>query len=165
MIYFVRCELTRLVKIGYTNQREIAARTRPMQTGSPGEQRLVGTMAGGLCEERVLQGKYAHRHVRGEWFALTDEDLKSEPLRQAWWTQAGREADAWNRDRYRESGIRNERRGYGMAASIEMERTFLDEMEPRRRAEYVSEMLGRWRALRATARKKEPAGTGGDSAA
>lgn len=165
MIYFIRCGLTRLVKIGYTNQDEIAARLRAMQTGSPGELRVVGAMAGGLCEERVLQGKYAHRHARGEWFALTEEDLESEPLNQAWWTQAGREADAWNRDRYRESGIRNERRGYGMAASIEMERTFLDEMEPKRRAEYVSEMLDRWRALRAAVRKREPAGTGGDSAA
>ena len=149
MIYFIRCQLTKLVKIGYTNQDEVAERLKNMQVGSPGELLIVGAMAGYFTEERVLQGKYADKHVRGEWFALTDEDLAKEPLEQPGYIQAGRENDAWQEARFKEAAINNERRGSGMQAEMERwEQTFLDEMPPKERRAYIEEMSARWRELK-----------------
>lgn len=149
MIYFIRCQLTKHVKIGYTEQREFAKRLKEIQTGSPGELLIVGAMAGGLTEERVLHGKYADKHVRGEWFALTDDDIAAAGLVHEGWVQAGRENDAWESARFKDSAIRNEHTGRGMKADIERwDRSFLDDMPPKERREYVVAMLARARGLK-----------------
>lgn len=73
-VYFLRCHTTRLVKIGFT-ARTSEARIEGMRTGCPTELRLEREECGTVNDEQDLHQRYARKWVRGEWFALTDEDV------------------------------------------------------------------------------------------
>lgn len=57
------------VKIGHTD-RDAYHRIMEMQTGNAFELKLLGVCDLNECELHV---KFAHYHVRGEWFVLSDE--------------------------------------------------------------------------------------------
>jgi hypothetical protein len=59
------------IKIGIAG--DVAARMAQLQTGSPFELYLMGYVPGGKKLERELHQKYAHLHLRGEWFRSTEQ--------------------------------------------------------------------------------------------
>lgn len=61
------------IKIGCA--RDVRARLSQLQTSSPYDLWLIGYVPGGEKLERELHKKYAHLHLRGEWFRAT-EDLE-----------------------------------------------------------------------------------------
>ena len=69
MIYFV--EGGDLVKIGMAE--DVPARVARMQTGSPIQLRLLGSMPGDRDVERALHRRFRDLRVRGEWFRRADE--------------------------------------------------------------------------------------------
>lgn len=70
MIYFLRCEVTGRVKIGYSeDERSVVRRVRGLSLSSPTPLALVSLIDGGIYDERLLHSNYAHMRVRGEWFA------------------------------------------------------------------------------------------------
>lgn len=68
-VYFVRCN--EFLKIGYA--ANVGERFRTMQTASPYEMELLGTMAGGVEMEEQLHRRFRHLQHRGEWFRLEGE--------------------------------------------------------------------------------------------
>lgn len=83
MIYFIRCTVTGLVKIGYTSQETIADRLNQLKVGSPTKLEVIGAQQGSPSDERALHAFYGAKRSHGEWFRLTEEDLASEKLRPA----------------------------------------------------------------------------------
>jgi hypothetical protein len=73
MIYLVKCG--ECYKIGYTCRRKPDARISSMQTGNPFPISLVGFWEGSEKHEASLHEHFSARHVNGEWFALTSEDV------------------------------------------------------------------------------------------
>lgn len=79
-VYFIKCSLTGLVKIGTAKQ--VAQRLAELQTGSPGQLVLIAEIEGDRAEEMRLHAQFHSLRERGEWFrydgALRDyiEDLK-----------------------------------------------------------------------------------------
>jgi hypothetical protein len=73
LVYFIQPAGGGLIKIG------VAARPKQrlyhLQTGSPVELRLVGTLPGGQPLEAELHQRFAEHRVRGEWFEPTAELL------------------------------------------------------------------------------------------
>jgi hypothetical protein len=63
-VYFVAG--ARSVKIGHSVFPE--ARLQQLQTGSPVALRLLGTVPGGVAEERALHERFASLRTHGEWF-------------------------------------------------------------------------------------------------
>lgn len=59
------------IKIGCAADPE--ARLLQLQTAVPHPLRLMGYVPGGVKLERELHKKYAHLHMRGEWFRATLE--------------------------------------------------------------------------------------------
>lgn len=71
MIYFVAYKgITKSpIKIGYTEDyTRLKTRVASMQTGSPWEIEVLGTMEGGYALERDLHRLFADWRIRGEWF-------------------------------------------------------------------------------------------------
>lgn len=66
MIYFIKGAISGRIKIGKSNDPE--RRLRALQTGSPEPLELLGTIPGGLKEERILQKKFKRFAMHGEWF-------------------------------------------------------------------------------------------------
>ncbi len=79
-VYFVRCETTRLVKIGFT-VGSVKERLSSLQTGSASELFLIAAVMGSEADEKALHRKYDHVRVRGEWFRLTDGEVATEVFR------------------------------------------------------------------------------------
>lgn len=71
-VYFIVCADTWRCKIGFT-KKEVEKRLANLQTGSPGQLVVAIKQPGTPETERRLHEKFAHCHVRGEWFELTDE--------------------------------------------------------------------------------------------
>jgi len=69
MIYFLQNGAT--VKIGYAADANL--RTDYLQTGSPHNMEVLGTIEGGYEDENELHRRFAHLHIRGEWFRLEKE--------------------------------------------------------------------------------------------
>lgn len=69
MIYFI--QQGAFVKIGTAGN--VGGRVAQLQTGAPDELVLIGSMRGGLEEERELHERFRHLHHRGEWFFLNQE--------------------------------------------------------------------------------------------
>lgn len=67
MVYFVRAEVTGLVKIGFT-QGDPAARMADLQVGSPVRLTLLGAVPGDRSDEQALHRRFAHARSHGEWF-------------------------------------------------------------------------------------------------
>ena len=65
--YFIGDEQGR-VKIG--KSKDIAARLQKMQTDNADNLTVLGVLD---CNECELHVKFAHYHVRGEWFVLSEE--------------------------------------------------------------------------------------------
>jgi hypothetical protein len=63
-IYFVRSG--KLIKIGFTTDLE--GRVSRLQTGSPYDLQLLGTIEGTQREEQALHRRFTNLNVRGEWF-------------------------------------------------------------------------------------------------
>lgn len=83
MIYFIRCTVTGLVKIGYTSQERIADRLQQLKVGSPTRLEVLGAQHGSPQVEHALHAFYDAKRSHGEWFRLTDEDIANEKLRRA----------------------------------------------------------------------------------
>jgi hypothetical protein len=71
VIYFVRPEGRPLVKIGHA--RNVGLRVYKLQVACPDELVILGVVAGGFAKEAALHARFAHLHVRGEWFRYTRE--------------------------------------------------------------------------------------------
>ncbi|MDR9813082.1 GIY-YIG nuclease family protein [Rhizobium hidalgonense] len=71
MIYFI--ESQGLVKIGFSLKPE--KRTSKIQSDSPYPCRLIGVMDGSAADETAVQAKFAHLHLRAEWFKIADDLL------------------------------------------------------------------------------------------
>ena len=63
-------------KIGFTDGA-VEARIDALQTGNPNRLILVHQMDGSRTLEKELHGIYAAKRLNGEWFDLTNKDLKS----------------------------------------------------------------------------------------
>lgn len=71
-VYFVRCALTGLTKIGisWTPDR----RVMQLQVGSPTPLRFVGAALGTQADEYAIHDRLRDRWSHGEWFRMTDEE-------------------------------------------------------------------------------------------
>jgi hypothetical protein len=73
-IYLIACD--GYTKIGHTDGSP-NERLRQLQTGSPHTMHLLGITPGGIHDERALHAEFADRHIRGEWFELTIEQVRT----------------------------------------------------------------------------------------
>jgi hypothetical protein len=75
IVYFIKDSHTGYIKIGRTNG-DIATRLSQLQVGNPSELTLCKTIE---CDSRVMEKKlhihFAARHIRGEWFNISDEEI------------------------------------------------------------------------------------------
>jgi hypothetical protein len=74
MIYWVRVGKTEAVKVGWTSGN-VAGRLRSLQTGSVLPLVVLRTAKGGRDTEAALHRLYRPKHIRAEFFRLTDEDV------------------------------------------------------------------------------------------
>jgi hypothetical protein len=72
MIYFIQSGRSDFVKVGHCAGKP-RARLGQLQVGNPEELRLIAVKEGGAREEAVFHERFAHLHVRGEWFRWDDE--------------------------------------------------------------------------------------------
>src|SRR5262245_44274909 len=66
MIYFTRDAQTKAIKIGYS--RNPRKRRSSLQTATPNELVLLGTVHGGLEDERAYHRHFERHRLHGEWF-------------------------------------------------------------------------------------------------
>lgn len=66
MIYFLKNGDA--VKIGYT--ADVEQRNAQLQTASPHQLELLGTMNGSIEVETAIHARFNHLRIRGEWFRL-----------------------------------------------------------------------------------------------
>ena len=71
-VYFIRCDKTKLVKIGFSESYP-TARLRQLQTGSGGKLHLIAFITAPASRERELHREFSAQHERGEWFRLEGE--------------------------------------------------------------------------------------------
>lgn len=75
MVYFIRCKLTNLIKVG--TARDPVKRLNDLQVGSPGELEIIALFEGDYhVESKYHEQLQAHR-VRGEWFDIPDDVIDS----------------------------------------------------------------------------------------
>lgn len=72
MVYVVHCD--GLYKIGVSSN--VSERVRSLQTASPHLVTLIGTIEGDRSIEALWHYQFREKHVRGEWFRLTPEDVR-----------------------------------------------------------------------------------------
>lgn len=75
MIYFIRDESSGHVKVGHSV--DPAKRLNTLQIGSPSRLTLEMTLPGGASVEAVFHARLASKRVRGEWFALTRDEVRA----------------------------------------------------------------------------------------
>lgn len=75
MIYVVRCSATGLRKIGVA--KDPARRIDELQTGSASELVLELVAPGDMPDEQRLHKRFAAKRVRGEWFNIELNELRS----------------------------------------------------------------------------------------
>jgi hypothetical protein len=71
-IYFLRGEITELIKIGYTSQ-PINHRISCLQSGSPDILHFLGAFPGTRTTENSLHRRWSHLRQHGEWFAACED--------------------------------------------------------------------------------------------
>lgn len=64
-----------VVKIGWTG-RSLRARLGGLQVGNPRPLRLLGGFAGPQRLEALIHAALAPRHVRGEWYDVSQDELR-----------------------------------------------------------------------------------------
>jgi hypothetical protein len=82
-VYLVRAVGTDFVKVGFTSAAEPASRVSELQTGNPHELRLEDRFAGDMSMEGAVHATIKHRHVRGEWFQLRQDETAA--IAEAGW--------------------------------------------------------------------------------
>jgi len=77
MIYIIRINNQNIIKIGYTaSQKSLIKRIKAIQTGNPFTLTVESTFSGSRLKERYLHDQCKARHMSGEWFRLTREEVK-----------------------------------------------------------------------------------------
>jgi len=71
-IYYVACDATLRLKIGYTAGSP-EKRIKSLQTGSPGQLRLISAHPGTREDEAALHQHFAAKRLHGEWFEMDQE--------------------------------------------------------------------------------------------
>lgn len=75
MIYFIQCQGTFRIKVGYTGS-SAEARKKELQTGSSSSLVVIGAMPGNKDTEARVHARLASSRDRGEWFKPTPEVLR-----------------------------------------------------------------------------------------
>lgn len=75
MIYVIRCGDTDLYKIGHTIHEPKHRRTE-LQSGCPYPLTLIAVYEGDTSTEDEVHSNFSEKHVRGEWYSLTHDDLR-----------------------------------------------------------------------------------------
>jgi hypothetical protein len=70
MIYFIRNETNKAIKIGFSTKDPIV-RLAQLQTGSPDRLTLLGVIPGRLEDEKFLHARFGTCRLGGEWFYPT----------------------------------------------------------------------------------------------
>jgi len=73
-VYFITDDATGLIKIG--RAMDVEQRLKGLQTGAPGQLRVLADMDGGAAGEADMHRRFAHLRVRGEWFSPGDDLLQ-----------------------------------------------------------------------------------------
>ena len=76
-VYFLKCNDTNLYKIGYS--ASVKNRIQDIKRGSPTEIDVIGYVASDDCytDEKVFHELFGEKRVKGEWFALDDDDINN----------------------------------------------------------------------------------------
>ena len=72
VIYFIKSRSMNAIKIGYTSG-SAHKRLEALQTGCPDRLDLLGTMPGGMADEKATHYRFKDLHIRGEWFTSAPE--------------------------------------------------------------------------------------------
>jgi hypothetical protein len=72
-VYLIRNEVNGFVKIGFSVQPDLREKT--LQAEEP-TLVLIGSIAGTVRTEHALHNAYADQRIRGEWFNLTETDIR-----------------------------------------------------------------------------------------
>ncbi len=76
-VYLIRDSMTGLHKIGFTAEPDLPKRLAGLQTGSPGQLIEVGMFpVSGKKTEDVIHDSFHEKRVRGEWFCLSEQDIR-----------------------------------------------------------------------------------------
>jgi hypothetical protein len=77
IVYFIKDSQSGYVKIGRTDD-DISIRLTQLQVGNPSELTVCKTIECNSREvEKKLHEQFADKHIRGEWFNITDVDIES----------------------------------------------------------------------------------------
>lgn len=77
-IYLVNQENTEFYKIGWTENGDVEKRLNQLQTGNPYKIVLVDYfVASSIKTEKVLHNHFDSQRITGEWFKLTNDDVKN----------------------------------------------------------------------------------------
>jgi hypothetical protein len=87
-VYWIQCGSDGPVKIGYGS--DARARLRHIQTANWQECNLIAEVPDwGAAEEEMLHVRWAHRHIRGEWFNPHPDMLReAQRASSEYWTRA-----------------------------------------------------------------------------
>ena len=72
-VYFIQCEETKLIKIGYSKRP--SGRIKSLRTGAPGELTILKITDGGANLEHDFHERFSGDRTRGEWFRPSSELL------------------------------------------------------------------------------------------
>lgn len=76
-VYIVKAVISNHYKIGFTANSVIDKRISAHQTSSSERLDRVGSFpVSSRKTEKTIHKKFSHRHVRGEWFQLSNEEVK-----------------------------------------------------------------------------------------
>ena len=72
-IYFLRNEITRNIKIGFS--MDVEKRIKDLQTSNDSELKLLKYVKGTLKQEKAIHIAFSYLNLRGEWFRSSRELL------------------------------------------------------------------------------------------
>ena len=76
MVYFLKSELTGLIKIGYCGEKNLKTRSSALKYTGNGSLELLGVIhLVPMSHEKELHQKFSHLRVKGEWFTPAVELL------------------------------------------------------------------------------------------
>ena len=78
-VYLISAQINdeKLYKIGYT-KREVEKRLKELKTGNPADFKIENQYKSkiGTKIESQLHKRYSYKKISGEWFNLSDEDIR-----------------------------------------------------------------------------------------